>query len=323
MIIKIFRKEGSGHFGQDIASWTKLWDSQGILESARDAEKDRYSQFFRRYFPSAPGKILEGGCGTGGYVIAYRKLGYDIIGVDFSVDTIRRIKKEAGQDVPLYAANVLALPFKDDVFDSYVSGGVMEHFEEGPDKALQEARRVLKKGGILLATVPYLNLIRRIYFFLFSAPLSATAFRKDSFPLIQTGSAFLQKRCIRCGRDPDPPAGYPFYQYVFDIHSLAPYFETSGFLVEAAYPMELSSGEIGILFDKLMRKIKAYRGTHSCNTDYAADALRGNAKTKSLPRRLFHDFFTIENRQNLFFRLPLELLSYLSGHLVLIVARAT
>ena len=116
--------------------------------SSKNADKDYLSPFFKKYFPYPPKRILEGGCGIGKYVIAYRKLGYDIVGVDFSGDTIKRIKEEVDEKLPVYEADVTALPFGDGFFDCYYSGGVLEHFEDGPDCLLKEARRILKKGGI-------------------------------------------------------------------------------------------------------------------------------------------------------------------------------
>jgi len=165
MIIKAYTRGESAFSGQSIESWTKNWnETNRLLESSRNAEKDHLSGFFKIYFPRPPKKILEGGCGAGKYVIAYRKLGYDIIGVDFSGDTIKRIMQEMGENFPAYEANLLSLPFADGYFDCYFSGGVIEHFEEGPGDVLREARRVLKKGGVLLATVPYINLLRRLSF---------------------------------------------------------------------------------------------------------------------------------------------------------------
>jgi SAM-dependent methyltransferase len=62
----------------------------------------------------------------------------------------------------LCVGDVAALPFADETFDIYYSGGVVEHFEEGPERAILEARRVLRPDGILLISVPYLSLMRRL-----------------------------------------------------------------------------------------------------------------------------------------------------------------
>jgi SAM-dependent methyltransferase len=41
-----------------------------------------------------------------------------------------------------------------------ISLGVIEHFEEGPQAALAEVRRILKVGGLFLVTVPTQNFMR-------------------------------------------------------------------------------------------------------------------------------------------------------------------
>ena len=52
------------------------------------------------------------------------------------------------------------MPITDNSIDMYLSMGVIEHFEEGPQQSLNEAMRVLKKNGILIVAVPYQNLYR-------------------------------------------------------------------------------------------------------------------------------------------------------------------
>ena len=240
MIIKSFKKEGSSFFGQNIESWTKtLNEVEDIFDFSKNADKEHLSPFLKEFFPYPPKKILDGGCGVGRYVIAYRKLGYDISGVDFSSNIIRRIKKEVNENLPVYAADVTALPFKDGSFDCYFSGGVIEHFEEGPDAPLREARRVLKEGGVLLATVPYINLLRRLYFSIYAT---------------KEGNGLLQKICKRCQCDSYAPKGYNFCEYFFDVNSLTSYFKTNGFLIEEAYPTDFLWGEIGLLFRKYIKR---------------------------------------------------------------------
>jgi len=50
--------------------------------------------------------------------------------------------------------NVEALPFKDDTFPSAISCDTFEHVKH-PWVGIEEMRRVLKPGGILLFTVPF------------------------------------------------------------------------------------------------------------------------------------------------------------------------
>ena len=57
-------------------------------------------------------------------------------------------------DYPHY--NILSLPFPDNSFDLVVSDQVLEHVEGDPFLAVEECRRVLKPGGIVIHTAPLL-----------------------------------------------------------------------------------------------------------------------------------------------------------------------
>jgi len=105
-------------------------------------------------------KILDGGCGPGHLVAYLSSLGYDTIGIDFSKTLIKRTK--VPKNTALHVGDITHLPYKENTFDSYISLGVFEHFEEGPQLPLTEANTVLKEGGTLIVTVPYYNLLRRL-----------------------------------------------------------------------------------------------------------------------------------------------------------------
>jgi SAM-dependent methyltransferase len=308
MIVKSFRKNTScGYRGQDINSWTKVWENCAHLETdALLAEKDYLSSLFKKYFPLSPKRILEGGCGTGKYVVTYLKKGYDITGVDFSQETIERIRIAFGKDIPVFVGDITSLPYPDAYFDCYYSGGVIEHFEEGPEKALQEARRVLVKGGVFLATVPFLNVIRKIQF---------------SFSKKISSQDYFMKRVNSCSVELRGNVSFNFCEYYFDSKSLEPYFRNSGFLIEKTIPMDLLWGEIGTLLHRILKRkvsvanLGAQFPKATLIPSTSGRGFRGNFK------RMLYNFLITENRANPFFRMPLAFLNHLSGHLILFVAR--
>ncbi len=104
------------------------------------------------------GKILEAGCGLGRYVFYLSTFGLDIEGLDFSEETVQFLnewKKENGfNDLIFKTGNVLNLPYEHTSLSGYLSFGVLEHFIEGPYKALAEVKRVLRPGGIAVISTP-------------------------------------------------------------------------------------------------------------------------------------------------------------------------
>jgi SAM-dependent methyltransferase len=61
-------------------------------------------------------------------------------------------------DVNYQEVDMPILPFKDGIFDFVISDQVIEHLE-GPQKAIEESYRVLKKGGIAIHTTCFVNYI--------------------------------------------------------------------------------------------------------------------------------------------------------------------
>ena len=108
----------------------------------------------------AGARVLEGGCGRGNKVAALANAGFEAIGVDFAADSVRQARLDyPGLDIR--EGDVRALPFTAEFFDGYWSIGVIEHFWEGYDSILAEASRVLRPGGFLFLTAPWLSPYRR------------------------------------------------------------------------------------------------------------------------------------------------------------------
>lgn len=143
----------------DADFWEDNWQEDLLDEALRFCEIDPIRPLFERYFPAGT-RLLEGGCGRGQYVVYYSRAGVHVVGFDFAQQTLKRLSAYS-PGLVLCGGDVAALPFGSGSFDAYFSGGVVEHFEAGPEPALLEAMRVLRPGGLLLASVPYLSPLRR------------------------------------------------------------------------------------------------------------------------------------------------------------------
>ncbi|MEE9250005.1 MAG: methyltransferase domain-containing protein [Alphaproteobacteria bacterium] len=114
---------------------------------------------FRRL--SVPGPILEAGCGAGRVVRYYHSQGRDIVGMDFIALAVQTIH-HADPIIPLIAADIERLPFRDRHFACVLAFGLYHNLEHGAERALRETRRVIKPNGLLCAAVRLDNVQNRV-----------------------------------------------------------------------------------------------------------------------------------------------------------------
>jgi len=136
----------------------QCWHGETIEEGIDLCQYQLIEPHFREFLPKG-GRILEAGCGLGRWVFYLRRLGYDVIGIDLAEDAIAAARKY-DPTVPVFSADVLHTRFPDKHFDAVIALGVVEHFEEGPQRAFAEVRRVLTDGGLYFVTVPVQTLNR-------------------------------------------------------------------------------------------------------------------------------------------------------------------
>jgi ubiquinone/menaquinone biosynthesis C-methylase UbiE len=114
---------------------------------------------------AAESKMLDVGCGFGGFVIFCCQQGLSCYGLDkdeFELDIARRRLESAGLWGPdvLHRGKAEELPFPDACFDAVSMFRVLEH-AQNPRKALEEAIRVVKPGGAVFIYTT--NYARKIY----------------------------------------------------------------------------------------------------------------------------------------------------------------
>ncbi len=115
----------------------------------------------RHWLPGRGLRILESGCGSGRWLAFFERLGHRPVGVDDSPGPLAVARRHAPR-LALVRGDAVAAPFRTASFDVVFSSYVAEHFEDGPDALLREARRLLVPGGVLLLIVPYASPFRRL-----------------------------------------------------------------------------------------------------------------------------------------------------------------
>jgi SAM-dependent methyltransferase len=142
----------------DPAFWPDFWKVNAAV--VREAFMPDFQAFQQHVSPGA--KVLDAGCGPGHLTREMIRKGYRAVGVDFDQLSIQWGVREYGS-FPGAIANVTQLPYRSNIFDAVFLSGVAEHVPTGAGTAIQECARTLRPGGRLVVTLPYQNVVRKLY----------------------------------------------------------------------------------------------------------------------------------------------------------------
>ncbi len=98
-------------------------------------------------------KVLDIGCGNGNISMALGSLGFNVTGVDIdeaSINTANEKNTFKNITFKIIDANSFSI---NDEFDAIVCSEVLEHLDT-PSELVESIYRILKPGGVLVATVP-------------------------------------------------------------------------------------------------------------------------------------------------------------------------
>lgn len=129
------------------------WTTHGTLRRLYAAEADLWREFEMFRIPPDlfhDKRVLDAGCGMGRWSLAAAKSGArHVVGFDLhgGVSAARTLTQGAGR-VSVLKANIFALPFRADTFDSVISIGVLHHTGD-THRAVRALLPVLKPGGRL------------------------------------------------------------------------------------------------------------------------------------------------------------------------------
>jgi 2-polyprenyl-3-methyl-5-hydroxy-6-metoxy-1,4-benzoquinol methylase len=124
-----------------------------IPSSFLGVRKARHQVFNMFLDELKPGKLLDVGCGDGGFLHRMHTLGWAPTGLDFDGKAIENAKALYGKSMTVMHTDLLGAGFPEGEFDAVTMNHVIEHVPD-PVGVLREARRVLKVGGRLVVTTP-------------------------------------------------------------------------------------------------------------------------------------------------------------------------
>ncbi len=203
--------------------WSQaVWKIEGRTVAVDECEQELLHRVLLERLPK-DGLIVDAGCGTARLPIYFQRLGYRCVGLEIDHNACV-IGRENEPRALLVQADVRRIPLRSQAVDAVVSLGVVEHDEAGPLAALREARRILKPHGLLVLSVPYNNLFRRV--------------------LVNRLHDILTYRRRRAGRD------VRFAEYRFSKPEIRDCLRRADFQVLAVYPSDaLPPRTVGLWVD--------------------------------------------------------------------------
>lgn len=155
-------------------TWRGMWFNENFIIRRIISEEIQKNSFY------LSGKIMDYGCGSRPYEVFFPDSQY--VGVDVSISGHPQKDKKA--DVYFDGET---LPFEDCYFDGILASEVLEHVMD-LKKCLSELHRVIKPGGRILITCPFVWPIHEEpYDFARYTPYAlAQEFEKSGFTIIKT-----------------------------------------------------------------------------------------------------------------------------------------
>jgi ubiquinone/menaquinone biosynthesis C-methylase UbiE len=107
----------------------------------------------QRHVPLAGRKVIDCGCGAGGYLLELLKLGADAWGIEYNEEKVRRLRQMVKDTNRVKTGDLERMDFRDATFEVVLLNEVLEHVPHD-QRALSELHRILEPGGKLVIFSP-------------------------------------------------------------------------------------------------------------------------------------------------------------------------
>jgi len=190
-------KNSIGYFYQDFYQEGPNLELQKKVKKAgglmsRIINKDRILDIKKNFTLSSQARVLDIGCGLGGFLANIKKdSGCSIYGLDFDPRVAEHLNEI--KDMDYFHGELADARYQDQFFDLITMWGYLEHSFD-PIGDLREAARILKPDGMLVINVPngdsMLEKIFRHNWFFHSVPQHLYSFDRYSLAKVLDKSGF-------------------------------------------------------------------------------------------------------------------------------------
>ena len=133
------------------ASPRELWRARDYADRQDDRARPDYQEGLRRTRPGPGKRLLDLGCGAGGFCWLAAEAGASVTGVDASEGMIE-VACERVPEGRFHVGDMQSLPFEDGAFDVVTAFNSLQ-FTADPRIASAEVRRVAKPGAVVFIAV--------------------------------------------------------------------------------------------------------------------------------------------------------------------------
>jgi SAM-dependent methyltransferase/uncharacterized protein YbaR (Trm112 family) len=175
-VVSALRRRESGSalkgegFEDRLSEMKKRDEESGIYDTLypRESSLAELELYLRALEPGIGDRVLDAGCGTGRVTVELLPRCAEVVGVDFSMQSLRfllnRVEPPLRARLHLVQADLSLLPLREQRFDKGVSSSVLCFLptESLRRRAVGEIRNALKPRGLFVASVYNYSLLKRL-----------------------------------------------------------------------------------------------------------------------------------------------------------------
>jgi ubiquinone/menaquinone biosynthesis C-methylase UbiE len=145
------RKRIEERFDRESSTWREIYRRSGRNPFAYH-DKQYRKRYVLEMLGRGSGRALDLGCGAGEFFTDLARMGYSVIGADFSAEMVRLAAQAGGGKAGVIRADAGRIPLRRHSIRALIAVGLLEYLPEDAG-ALAEMLRIVEPGGTIVVTL--------------------------------------------------------------------------------------------------------------------------------------------------------------------------